>query len=89
MTDDQKRTSQLIASWTQVIAVLIGVGTILVQMGRKEQQLITTSQQVRELSEIVTDLAKAQVGFTINDRNMEDRLRELAGRLDRLERSRT
>jgi hypothetical protein len=58
-------------------------------MGRKEQQLITTSQQVRELSEIVTDLAKAQVGFTINDRNTEDRLRELASRLDRLERSRT
>jgi len=89
MTEDQKRTSQLVASWTQVIAVVIGVGTVLVQMGRKEQQLITTSQQVRELSEIVTDLAKAQVGFTINDRNTEDRLRELASRLDRLERSRT
>jgi len=89
MTEDQKRTYQLVASWAQVIAVLTGVGTILVQMGRKEQQLITTSQQVRELSEIVTDLAKAQVGYSISNKHTEDRLRELASRLDRLERNRT
>jgi methylphosphotriester-DNA--protein-cysteine methyltransferase len=86
MTDDTKRNSQLIASWAQFVAVCIGIGTVLMNMGRKDQQLSTTSEQVKELSNIVSDLAKAQVGLTIKDQQTEERLRDLAVRLDRLER---
>ncbi len=85
MTDDNKRTSQLIASWAQFVAMCIGIGTILIYMGRKDQQLATTTEQVKELSNIVSDLTKAQVGFTVSDKQTEDRLRELAARLERLE----
>jgi uncharacterized protein HemX len=85
MTDDNKRTSQLIASWAQFVAMCIGIGTILIYMGRKDQQLATTTEQVKELSNIVSDLTKAQVGFTLSDKQTEDRLRELAARLERLE----
>ena len=87
MTEDGKKNSQLIASWAQFIAICIGIGTVLMNMGRKDQQLATTSEQVKELSSIVSDLAKAQVGFTLTDKQTEDRLRDLAARLDRLERT--
>lgn len=85
MTEDNKRTSQLVASWAQFVAMCIGIGTILVYMGRKDQQLATTTEQVKELSNIVSDLTKAQVGFTLTDKQTEERLRELAARLERLE----
>jgi methylphosphotriester-DNA--protein-cysteine methyltransferase len=86
MTDDTKRNSQLIASWAQFVAICIGISTVLMNMGRKDQQLSTTSEQVKELRNIVSDLAKAQVGLTIKDQQTEERLRDLAVRLDRLER---
>lgn len=89
MTEESKKNSQLVASWAQFVAICIGIGTVLVYMGRKDQQLATTSEQVKELSDIVSDLAKAQVGFTLTDKQIEERLRELAGRLDRLERSKS
>lgn len=89
MTDEGKKNSQLVASWAQFVAICIGIGTVLVYMGRKDQQLATTSEQVKELSSIVSDLAKAQVGFTLTDKQTEDRLRDLAARLDRLERSKS
>lgn len=89
MTEESKKNSQLVASWAQFVAICIGIGTVLIHMGRKDQQLATTSEQVKELSSIVSDLAKAQVGFTFTDQQTADRLRELAARLDRLERSKS
>jgi uncharacterized protein HemX len=87
MTEDGKKTSQVTAAWANFVALCIGIGTILVYMGRKDQQLATTTEQVRELSNIVSDLAKANVGFSLTDKQTEDRLRDLAARLDRLERT--
>lgn len=89
MTEESKKNSQLVASWAQFVAICIGIGTVLLYMGRKDQQLATTSEQVKELSNIVSDLAKAQVGFTLTDQQTSERLRELAARLDRLERSKS
>lgn len=89
MTEESKKNSQLVASWAQFVAICIGIGTVLMNMGRKDQQLATTSEQVKELSNIVSDLAKAQVGFTLTDQQTSERLRELAARLDRLERSKS
>lgn len=89
MTDESKKNSQLVASWAQFVAICIGIGTVLMYMGRKDQQLATTTEQVKELSNIVSDLAKAQVGFTLTDQQTSERLRELAARLDRLERSKS
>lgn len=87
MTNDNKQSSQLVASWAQFVAICIGIGTVLLYTGKKDQQLQTTSEQVKELSSIVSDLAKAQVATTIKDQQMEDKLRDLATRLDRLERT--
>jgi hypothetical protein len=88
MTDESKRNSQLIASWAQFVAICVGIGTILLYIGRKDQQLASTTEQVKELSSIVSDLAKSQISLTMKDQQTEDRLRDLAARLDRLERTR-
>ena len=69
MTDESKRNSQLVASWAQFVAICIGIGTVLVYMGRKDQQLATTSEQVKELSSIVSDLSKAHIIHTMKDQN--------------------
>lgn len=87
MTQDNKQSSQLVASWAQFVAICIGIGTILLYTGKKDQQLQTTTEQVKELSSIVSDLAKAQIVTTMKDQQLEDRLRSLADRLERLERS--
>jgi len=87
VTEEKRRTSQLIASWAQVVTLVIGIGTVMMNLGRKDQQIQTTTEQVKELSNIVSDLAKAHVGFSLTDKQTEDRLRDLAARLDRLERS--
>ena len=89
MNEAAKQSSQLFATWASFVAICIGIGTILVYMGRKDQQLATTSEQVKELSSIVSELAKAQVGLTMKDTQVDDRLRELAARLERLERNRS
>lgn len=88
MTEESKRSSQLVATWAQFVAICIGIGTILVHMGRKDQQLSTTTEQVKELSSIVSELAKAQIGITLKNQQTEERLRDLAARLERLERTR-
>lgn len=86
MTDDAKRTSQLVASWAQFIAVCVAIGTVLLYMGRKDQVLADTTAQVKELSNIVSELTKAQIGLTLKGQTTDERLRELQSRIERLER---
>lgn len=87
MTGDTKQSSQLVATWASFVAICVGIGAVLLNMGRKDQQLETTSAQVKELSSIVSDLAKAQIVATMKDQQVEDRLKDLAMRLERLERN--
>lgn len=86
MNEQTKQSSQLVATWASFAALCIGTGAVLMNLGKKDQQLATTTEQVKELSSIVSELAKAQVGLTMKDAQVDDRLRELANRLDRLER---
>jgi hypothetical protein len=86
MTSDSKQSSQLIASWAQFIAICAGIGTILLYIGRKDQQLQITTEQVKELSAIVSDLAKSQVVAGMRDQQLDEKLEDLASRLDRIER---
>lgn len=88
MTPEQRQNSQLAASWATFTATVIGISTILFYIGRKDQQLDFTTSQVKELGEIVSELAKAQIGLAMKDQQVDDRLRELVQRLERLERNR-
>ena len=86
MTEQSKNSQQLIATWASFVALCIGISTVLIQMGRRDAQLTATTEQVRELSSIVGELAKSQIAFTLTDKQTEERLRELTSRLERLER---
>lgn len=85
MTDESKRNAQLIASWAQFVAICIGIGTILVYVGRKDAQLATTTEQVVELQKIVTDLAKTQIVSTLKDEHQSEQIRDLFDRVTKLE----
>jgi hypothetical protein len=85
MTDESKRNSQLIASWAQFVAICIGIGTILVYVGRKDAQLSTTTEQVVELQKIVTDLAKTQIVSTLKDEHQSEQIQDLFDRVTKLE----
>lgn len=87
MNDQQKQLQQLVATWASFVALCAGISTVLIQMGRRDAQLVSTVEQVRELGSIVSELAKAQVAFTLTDKQTEERLRELTARLERLERN--
>lgn len=85
MTDESKRNSQLVASWAQFVAICIGIGTILVYVGRKDAQLATTTEQVVELQKIVTDLAKTQIVSTLKDEHQSEQIQDLFDRVTKLE----
>lgn len=85
MTTDEKQKSQLIASWAQFVAICIGIGTILVYVGRKDAQLMTTTEQVGELQKIVTDLAKTQIVSTMKDELQTEQIQSLLARVNKLE----
>lgn len=85
MTDEGKRNSQLIASWAQFVAICIGIGTILVYVGRKDAQLQSNTEQVAELQKIVTDLAKTQIVSTMKDELQTEQIQSLLARVNKLE----
>lgn len=87
MADETKRSSQTIASWTQVAMLGMAIIAAIVHVGKRDQQLEQTTVQVRELSGIVYDLTKTQVGLTIRTEQAEVRLLEIVDRLNKLERS--
>lgn len=85
MTDESKRNSQLVASWAQFVAICIGIGTVLVYVGRKDAQLTVTTEQVGELQKIVTDLAKTQIVSTMRDELQTEQIQSLLSRVNKLE----
>jgi hypothetical protein len=87
MNEERKRSSQLIASWTQVGMLAITIIAALVHIGKRDAQLEQTTTQVRELSSIVSDLTKTQVGLSLRTEQAEARLLDIVERLNRLERN--
>lgn len=77
---------QLVASWAQFVALCVVFGTILMHMGKRDAEIQLTTDQVKALGDIVSDLASAQIGLTIRGEANDIRLRELIPRLERLER---
>ena len=71
MTEQSKNSQQLIATWASFVALCIGISTVLIQMGRRDAQLTATTEQVRELSSIVGELAKSQIAFTLTYKQTE------------------
>lgn len=89
MTEEKRRSSQLFASWTQTGMLACTILAAILHVGRRDQQLEATTVQVKELSSIVSDLVKTQVGLTIRSEQAENRLLDIVARIERLERNKS
>lgn len=69
----------------QLVVLVIGVVTVVANMGRKDAMLERLDRDMGELRQIAQELVKAQVLGAANDKNHEEALRAVASRLDRLE----
>lgn len=72
-------------TYLQLAVSVICVAALLMQLGRKDQLLVTMAKSVDELKAITTDLVKAQVATTTNQAHAQRDLDEIARRVRHLE----
>ena len=72
----------------QIVVVALGVAGLFLAVGRKDPVLEASVQDIAELREIASDLARASVESAMTDRNQDRRLDEIRDRLLRLETAR-
>lgn len=77
-----------LAAWLQLAAIVVGLATVLVKIGGKDQSLRQNTHDIRELSAIVRDLVRSQVESETRHDALRDTLNDLKFRLDRMESSR-
>jgi hypothetical protein len=75
----------MIIGWLQTFLLLAAVAGMFMQVGKQTHQLDLNSRDIRELTQISTDLLKFQVLATAKDQELERRLNEMLDRLDNLE----
>ena len=69
----------------QLVVLVVGVATVVANMGRKDALLERMDRDMGELRTIAQELVKAQVLGAANDKSHEEALRAVSVRLDRLE----
>tara|TARA_Y100001937_G_C6885724_1_gene226741 strand:+ start:114 stop:383 length:270 start_codon:yes stop_codon:yes gene_type:complete len=69
----------------QVVILLLGVAAVFTTIGKKDQIITSTAQNMAELESIVHDLVKTQVAGVTKDVEHDRVLIELKGRIYRLE----
>lgn len=69
----------------QIVVLLLGIGSVLVAVGRRDQSLRTTDRDLRELHAISKDLVKSVIGMGATQKHHDEKLGELSRRVDRLE----
>ena len=75
----------MIIGWLQTFLLLAAVAGMFMQVCKQTHQLDLNSRDIRELTQISTDLLKFQVLATAKDQELERRLNEMLDRLDNLE----
>ena len=69
----------------QTIVLLIAIGAVMLQTGRRDQQIETTAKAVEILRDITTDLTRTQINLTVNTDHLSAKVAELNTRLRELE----
>lgn len=82
---DKEKTHNLI-QWFQLIVLGIGVSAFFIDIGKRQQILEKTNQDLTELKVIVQDLVKAQIQVSSNDAKHQIMLEDLRQRVIELER---
>ena len=76
---------QTVLHGLQALMLIIGVATVFMAVGRKDQQIESTESNLNQLQTIVQDLVKAQVEGMTKDSEHDRVLVELKQRIYRLE----
>ena len=85
MTDSHRLQFTTGLQIAQTLAILLGVAGLFLTLGRKDQVLETNAEDIVELREIASDLARASTEATMTNRAQDRRLDEIRDRLTRLE----
>lgn len=88
MSNDGREKVAITTNVLQTIVLLIAIGAVMLQMGRRDQQLELTAKAVETLREITTDLAKTQINLTVNTDHLSAKVADLTSRLRQLETTR-
>ena len=88
MTPNSTHDWAKIASMAQTVALLITVAGVFMTVGEIKAQIASSTDSIRELRDVSSDLLKAQVTTTSNDVQYREILNELRRRVDALERQR-
>lgn len=72
--------------WFQLGILAIGVSAFFIDIGKRQQILEKTNQDLSELKTIVQDLVKAQIQVSSNDARHQAMLEDLRLRVIELER---
>ena len=84
MTDKPKHLQEVV-SILQLAVLTIGVAGVFLAIGRKDANLEVNSNEIAELRDIASDLARASVESTTTNRQQDRQLDDLRSRLARLE----
>lgn len=81
-----KEQRHAVMQWTQLAVFSIGVIGFFIDIGKRQQILDKTNQDLTELKVIVQDLVKAQIQISSNDARHQTMLDDLRQRVIELER---
>jgi len=87
MNDKEQKEFRLqtIIHSLQLVVLLVGVATIFTNIGKRDQQITDTVENLGELQSIVHDLVKSQVAGATKDGEHDRVLQDLNQRVYRLE----
>ena len=84
MSEASLTMSRTVAAWLQVVALLIGIGAVVMAVGRRDQLLANHDQQITELKSVASDLVRAQLTSAGNYQVTAQRITELERRMNLL-----
>jgi len=88
MTEPNRQTVTVILQAMQLITLVVGVATIFLTVGRRDERLSQNTSEIAELRDIASDLVKTSIEATTTNRDQDRSLDDLRTRLARLENAR-
>jgi hypothetical protein len=85
MTSDNREKVAITTNVLQTIVLLVAIGAVMLQAGRRDHQIEVTAATVEKLRGITTDLAATQINLTVNTDHLSAKVAELNTRLRNLE----
>lgn len=86
MQDETKKTAfPMVVQSAQLLVLIIGVGVMMMSIGRRNAELDNALSQTQELKSITSDLTKAMSTLAVTDALQTQSLRSIEQRIFNLE----